>query len=63
MPEWFQRESNQWIHQGYRPISGSAHASFYSWLYIHEIVNIYSHLIPAVLFLLGEWQIQQYLAS
>jgi adiponectin receptor len=64
MPEWFRRESNQWIHQGYRPISGSAHASFYSWLYIHnETVNIYSHLIPAVLFLLGEWHIQQYLAS
>ncbi|KAL2788778.1 hemolysin-III related-domain-containing protein [Aspergillus keveii] len=64
MPEWFRRESNQWIHQGYQPISGSAHASFYSWLYIHnETVNIYSHLIPAVLFLLGEWHIQQYLAS
>ncbi|KAL3483459.1 hemolysin-III family protein [Aspergillus germanicus] len=64
MPEWFQRESNQWILHGYRPISGSAHASFYSWLYIHnETVNIYSHLIPAILFLLGEWHIQQYLAS
>ncbi|KAL5042081.1 hypothetical protein BDW71DRAFT_200870 [Aspergillus fruticulosus] len=49
MPEWFQC---------------SAHASFYSWLYMHnETVNIYSHLIPAVLFLLGDWRIQQYLAS
>ncbi|KAL2787700.1 hemolysin-III related-domain-containing protein [Aspergillus keveii] len=46
MPEWFRRESNQWIYQGYRPISGSAHASFYT-----------------VLFLLGEWNIQQYLSS
>jgi adiponectin receptor len=64
MPEWFQRESNQWILHSYRPISGSAHASFYSWLYMHnETVNIYSHLIPAVLFLLGEWHIQHYLAS
>ncbi|KAH7132860.1 hypothetical protein EDB81DRAFT_845461 [Dactylonectria macrodidyma] len=27
MPEWFQRESNQWILHGYRPISGSARAS------------------------------------
>ncbi|KAL2782569.1 hemolysin-III family protein [Aspergillus keveii] len=64
MPEWFRRESNQWILHGYRPISGSAHASFFSWLYMHnETVNIYSHLIPAVLFLLGEWHIQQYLAS
>jgi adiponectin receptor len=64
MPEWFQRESNQWILHRYRPISGSAHASFCSWLYIHnESVNIYSHLIPAVLFLLGEWYLQQYLTS
>ena len=64
MPEWFRHESNQWILHGYRPISGSARASFCSWSYIHnESVNIYSHLIPAVLFLLGEWYIQQYLAS
>ena len=64
MPEWFRRESNQWILHGYRPISGSAHASFCSWLYIHnESVNIYSHLISAVFFLIGEWYIQQYLAS
>lgn len=64
MPEWFRHESNQWILHGYRPFSGSAHASFSSWSYIHnESVNIYSHLIPAVFFLLGEWFIQQYLAS
>ncbi|EEQ30825.1 hypothetical protein McanMca71_002103 [Microsporum canis] len=64
MPEWFRRESNQWILHGYRPISGSAHASFCSWSYIHnESVNIYSHLIPAVFFLLGEWYIRQYLTS
>lgn len=64
MPEWFRCESNQWIFRGYRPISGSAHASFCSWSYIHnESVNIYSHLIPAIFFLLGEWYIQQYLAS
>ncbi|KAL3485461.1 hypothetical protein BJX62DRAFT_247515 [Aspergillus germanicus] len=47
-PEWFQH---------------SGHASFYSWSYIHKLANIYSHLIPAVFFLLGGWQIQQYLAS
>ncbi|KAI1149382.1 hemolysin-III family protein [Nemania diffusa] len=64
MPEWFRRESNQWILHGYRPISGSAHASFCNWSYIHnESVTIYSHLIPAVSFLLGEWHIQQYLTS
>lgn len=38
--------------------------SFRSWSYIHnESVNIYSHLIPAVAFLLGEWYIQYYLIS
>ena len=64
MPEWFRRESNQWILHGYRPISGSARASFCSWSYLHnESVNIYSHLLPAVVFLLGEWYVQQYLAS
>lgn len=64
MPEWFRRESNQWILHGYRPISGSIHASFSSWSYIHnESVNIYSHLVPAIFFILGEWYIQQYLAS
>lgn len=61
MPEWFRRESNQWILHGYRPISGSAQVSFCSWSYLHnESVNIYSHLIPAVFFLLGQWYIQQY---
>ncbi|KAJ5364598.1 hemolysin-III family protein [Penicillium cataractarum] len=64
MPEWFRRESNPWILRGYRPISGSARVSFHSWSYIHnESANIYSHLIPAVFFLLGEWYIQQYLTS
>ncbi|KAJ5449546.1 hemolysin-III family protein [Penicillium daleae] len=64
MPEWFRLKSNKWILHGYRPISGSARASFCSWSYIHnESVNLYSHLIPAVLFLLGEWYIQRYLAS
>ncbi|EFQ99443.1 adiponectin receptor protein 1 [Nannizzia gypsea CBS 118893] len=64
MPEWFRRESNKWILHGYRPISGSALTSFSSWSYIHnESVNIYSHLIPAVFFMLGEWYLQQYLIS
>lgn len=64
MPEWFQHDNNQWILHGYRPISGSARASFRSWCYLHnETVNIYSHLIPAVVFLLGEWYILQYIAG
>ena len=64
MPEWFRREANPWVLHGYRPISGSARTSFSSWAYVHnESVNIYSHLIPAVLFLLGEWFLQEYLTS
>ena len=63
MPDWFRREFNQWILRGYRPISGSIYTSFGSLLYIHnESVNIYSHLIPAILFIPGEWYIQRYLA-
>ena len=64
MPEWFQRESNQWVLHGYRPISNSISISFSSWSYIHnESVNIFSHLIPGVFFLLGEWYLQEYLTS
>lgn len=62
LPEWHQ--DNEYIRHGYRPISGSAQASFSSWSYLHnESVNIYSHLLPAITFLLGEWYILQHLAS
>lgn len=62
LPEWHQ--DNEFILHGYRPISGSAKVSFHSWSYIHnESVNIFSHLIPAVAFLLGEWYILEYLTS
>ncbi|KAH7369724.1 hemolysin-III family protein [Rhexocercosporidium sp. MPI-PUGE-AT-0058] len=44
--------------EGYRLILGSAQALFYNWSYIHnELVNIYSHLISAVFFLLSKWYI------
>ncbi|KAL7946831.1 mPR-typeG-protein-coupled receptor [Trichoderma barbatum] len=60
LPKWHQ--DNEFILHGYRPISGSNQASFRSWSYIHnESVNIYSHLIPAIVFLLGEWYIREYL--
>lgn len=62
LPEWHQ--DNEYVLHGYRSISGSAQVSFRSWSYIHnESVNIYSHLIPAIVFLLGEWYIQGYLKS
>lgn len=62
LPKWHQ--DNEFILHGYRPISGSTRVSLRSWSYIHnESVNIYSHLIPAIAFLLGEWYILQYLTS
>lgn len=53
IPEWYQ--DNDFIRHGYRPESNSARACLASWLYLHnETVNIYSHLLPAVLFLAAE---------
>ena len=64
LPEWFQLGNNEWVRYGYRPMSNSVRASFRSWWYLHnETVNIYSHLIPAVVFLLGEYHILQCLAG
>ena len=64
MPKWFQHDNNQCIIRGYRPITNSARVSFQSWWYLHnETVNIYSHLIPAAIFFLGEWYLLWYLAS
>ncbi|ENH71182.1 hemolysin-III family protein [Fusarium oxysporum] len=61
MPKWFRHESNKCILYGYRGISGSFRTSLCSLSYIHnESVNIYSHLIAAVFFLLCQWYIQQY---
>lgn len=64
MPHWFQEDNNQWVLGGYRPISNSVRASFRSWWYLHnETINIYSHLIPAVVFLFSGWPILQYLVG
>ncbi|OBT39979.1 hypothetical protein VE00_09985 [Pseudogymnoascus sp. WSF 3629] len=59
LPEW--QKDSPFIRSGYRPESNSAQACFASWLYLHnESVNIYSHLIPGILFLAGEVVIYQY---
>ena len=64
MPKWFQHNNNPWILHDYRPISDSIWKSFGSLWYLHnETVNIYSHLIPAVVFFLGGWYILHYLAG
>ncbi|KAJ5094337.1 hemolysin-III channel protein Izh2 [Penicillium angulare] len=60
LPEWYQ--DNPFIHVGYRPVSNSTRKCFASLLYLHnESVNIYSHLIPAIAFLVSQWCLYQYL--
>lgn len=59
LPEW--QKDSPFIRYGYRPESNSTHACFSSWLYLHnETVNIYSHLLPGIVFLAGEVMIYQY---
>ncbi|KAK2841580.1 hypothetical protein FQN49_006119 [Arthroderma sp. PD_2] len=48
LPHWLQ--DNHHIHSGYRPASASFLRSFHSLTYLHnETVNIYTHLLPALL--------------
>jgi adiponectin receptor len=55
---------NQWILHHYRPITNSVGASFRSWCYFHnETINIYSHLVPAIVFLFAEWYVLQHLTT
>ena len=59
LPEWYQ--DNPFIFHGYRLVTNSARASLASWLYLHnETVNIYSHLLPGILFLIAEGVMYQY---
>ncbi len=49
LPSW--QQDNEFILTGYRPVSGSFQKSLSSLQHVHnEIVNIYSHLLGAVLF-------------
>lgn len=51
LPPW--QQDNHYILSGYRPASGSFAKSFGSLQYLHnESVNIFSHLIPAVGFII-----------
>lgn len=50
LPSWY--KDNPDIHYGYRPVSGSAKACFRSWFYLHnETLNIWTHLMPSLLFI------------
>jgi adiponectin receptor len=49
LPSW--QQDNHYIYSGYRPASASFKKSWASLGYLHnESVNIYSHLVPAVIF-------------
>jgi adiponectin receptor len=53
LPTWYQ--DNEHIIGGYRPESFSTYACFASLTYMHnETVNIYTHMIPAIVFLFAQ---------
>ncbi|MCJ1313278.1 hypothetical protein MMC25_006955 [Agyrium rufum] len=59
LPEWYQE--NPSIQRGYRPESRSYHECISSWTYPHnESLNIYTHLLPAIIFVLGPWLLIRY---
>lgn len=52
LPEWC-RQNSSYITHGYRPINNSVPISLSSLLHLHnETINIFSHLLPALLSLL-----------
>ncbi|KAK0635824.1 hemolysin-III related-domain-containing protein [Bombardia bombarda] len=52
VPHW-QQHGSELIHTGYRGACGSIKGCLQSWTYLHnETVNIYSHIIGAIIFLL-----------
>ncbi|KAI1339675.1 adiponectin receptor protein 1 [Xylariaceae sp. FL0016] len=60
LPSWYQ--DNPFVTRHYRPVSQSVKTCLKSWTRLHnESVNIYSHLIPAVVLFLGEGYVLAYL--
>lgn len=60
LPEWY--EGNEYIHHGYRRPSHSVPISARGLLALHnETINIYTHLIPALVFLVSPGFILHYL--
>ncbi|KAF9891381.1 hypothetical protein FE257_004237 [Aspergillus nanangensis] len=61
-PAWYVK--NSYIRTGYRPVTPSVRFCLQSLSYLHnETANIYSHLIPGLLFLFGNAFVHQYFAS
>ncbi|KAJ5578550.1 uncharacterized protein N7459_007514 [Penicillium hispanicum] len=62
VPAWYAH--NAYLRTGYRPVTPSARHCFESLTYLHnETVNIYSHLIPAVVTLLSNDLLYIFFAS
>ena len=62
IPPWY--SDNPFIVTGYRPITNSTSACLTSLLYLHnESINIYTHLIPALVFFILEISLWKYLET
>lgn len=62
VPAWYHH--NIYILGAYRPVLGSFARCLYSLTYVHnETVNIYTHLIPAVVALVGNYALAAYFSS
>lgn len=62
VPSWYAH--NAFIRTGYRPVTGSAKLCFESLGYMHnETANIYSHLVPAGIAVVGNYGFHLYFGS
>ncbi|KAL9468547.1 hypothetical protein ACSS6W_010241 [Trichoderma asperelloides] len=62
VPSWYGH--NTFIRTGYRPITGSVKLCFESLGYVHnETANIYTHLVPAVIAVIGNYGLHVHFSS
>lgn len=62
LPAWYQ--DNPFVRSGYRSVSHSVRACVDSWSYLHnETVNIWSHLLPAVGYLVAQSVAQRHITA
>ena len=62
LPVWYQ--DNPYLRSHYRPVSYSSSSCLYSWTYLHnETLNIYTHLIPALLSVVGQMWMQRMISD
>ncbi|OPB45348.1 mPR-like GPCR protein [Trichoderma guizhouense] len=62
VPSWYAH--NSYIRTGYRPVTNSAKLCFESLGYLHnETLNIYTHLVPAGIAVVGNYALYVYFSS